>query len=98
MQTYKTIQIARSAAADGAVQIVEIEHATEGRCYIVAKCSIEYLRKALAAKPMAEVVEVIAGHGLLSDAEIKAISERANAERNYDRLNNEGGDGYNPYR
>jgi hypothetical protein len=63
MKTYPTLDAARlSTDGDGVQKIAEIEHATEGRCFIRIKCAVATLRVALAGKPMAEIKSLIAEH------------------------------------
>ena len=71
MTTHETLEQARDAAASvaAAAAIIEIDHATQGRCYIVAKCGVDALRKALAARPMPEIQRVIADHDTLTEAD-----------------------------
>lgn len=63
MRTYKTIEAARAAQAErpdvGIQQTIRIVHATDGECYINAKCTIQRLADALRSKPMPEIVSVI---------------------------------------
>lgn len=65
MQTYQTIEDAQEAATSSIYVIAEIDHAVEGRCYILCRCSVEGLVKALAAKPMPEIIRVVRGHEIV---------------------------------
>ena len=77
MTTHTTIEAARSAAKDLALRnIIEIEHATAGHCYIVTKCPMQILATALRAKPMAEIKRLVADHEVLTPAEQKAEREQ----------------------
>jgi len=78
MTTHKTLDGARMAAKSGQVRsIVEIDHATEGRCYIGVRATMAALNVALAHKPMAEIKRLIAEHTILTDTEIAASREQA---------------------
>jgi len=71
MTTHETLEQARDAAASvaAAAAIIEIDHATQGRCYIVAKCGADALGKALVARPMPAILSVIGDHDILTDAD-----------------------------
>jgi len=64
MTTYQTLSEARAAAVTTAKAwaIIEIDHATDGHCYIVGLCGASNLRRALARNPMPEIKEVIGDH------------------------------------
>jgi uncharacterized protein YecT (DUF1311 family) len=59
MTTYPTLEAAREAAIERVLSIVQIEHATQGICYINVGASIEALRRAQRAKPSAEIKRII---------------------------------------
>ncbi|AQT69974.1 hypothetical protein STSP2_03174 [Anaerohalosphaera lusitana] len=71
MTTYETLTKAREAAKtiDGARMVIEIDHAAEGRCYIVTKCNLKMLRNALSRKPMAEIDRVVDEHCITEPTE-----------------------------
>lgn len=69
--TYKTLDEARTGASQ-AVAIIEIDHATEGRCFIGCRASINVMRRALADRPMPEIVRLIASHTTRTPENIKA--------------------------
>lgn len=78
MQTHKTLEDARIAAKaiPGIHCIIEIEHATEGRCYIKAKVPMKHLGLALKAQPMPEIRRLIAEYSVRTEAEIVADREQ----------------------
>ena len=47
MTTHKTLVDARAISGDAAVVIVEIDHATEGRCFIRVKAPMKMLAYAV---------------------------------------------------
>ncbi len=59
MNTYETVGDARQGRTWDSMQIIEIEHATEGTCYINSKYDLETLQRALAAKPMPEILRLV---------------------------------------
>ena len=88
MTIHQTLEAARAAAKDinGAAYIMEIEHATQGNCYIVAKCNLACLKAAMQRSPLPEISRLIAQHDLLTAAEISeqrtsALRERTTCER-----------------
>jgi hypothetical protein len=85
MTTHKTLEEARIAAKATTdvvlVCIIEIEHSTEGRCYIKCKAPMASLALALREKPMAEIRKLIAEHSLRTEAEIAADREQYLRER-----------------
>lgn len=60
MKTWASKESAEQDRQAGAIKIAELEHATQGRVYIQIKCNLTTLRRALAAKPMAEIISLIA--------------------------------------
>jgi hypothetical protein len=78
MTTHKTLDAARIAAkSDRQVRsIVEIDHATEGRCYIGVRATMAALNVALAHKPMAEIKRLVAEHATQTAEEIKTAREQ----------------------
>ena len=64
MKTYKTKEEARETKANGAITIVEIEHTTEGHCYIGVKASFDVFKQAIEAKGHPEIGSIIAGHDI----------------------------------
>jgi len=74
MTTYKTLDDARADRENkGMYTIVEIEHVEEGIFFIGLKCSLDILKSNLSTVP--EIKSIIKEHGLLSDAEIKKMSD-----------------------
>ena len=71
METHKSLDEARAAAKvnPSIARIIEINHSTEGRCFIKAKAPMETLRIALKSKPMAEIKSLIAEYPVLTEAE-----------------------------
>ena len=78
METYASLGEARKAAAQrtDVHAIIEIEHATEGACYICARGPMARLRMALADQPMPEIARLISEHKPKSEAEYAAERER----------------------
>jgi hypothetical protein len=78
MTTHKTLDAARMAAkANAEIRfILEIDHATEGRCYIGVKVPMEALKIALYRKPMAEIKRLVAEHTTLTAEEIRIAREQ----------------------
>ena len=79
MTTHKTLTDARTTAkANSEIRyILEIDHTSEGRCYIGVKAPLAALKIALDRKPMAEIKRLIAEHTTLTTEEIKAAREQA---------------------
>jgi hypothetical protein len=69
MTTYKTLAEARSADQPG-VEIAEIIHATEGRCFVRVKIAVVVVKANLAKIP--EIAKVIAAHGLTTPEQDEA--------------------------
>lgn len=84
MTTHKTLDAARTAAKGNREirYIAEIEHATEGRCYIGLRTTMAGLAVALKTKPMAEINSLVAEHAILTDSEIATARDRALRDRN----------------
>lgn len=81
MTTHKTLEDAR-IAAKGMPEvmlscIIEIEHTTEGRCYIKSKAPMANLAVALQQKPMPEIRRLVAEHSILTESEIASTREKA---------------------
>lgn len=72
MQTHKTLEDARIAAkAERGIDcIVEIDHATEGRCFIKARVPMKNLESALKTNPKPEILRLIAEHSILTKSEL----------------------------
>jgi len=83
MTTHKTLETARTAAkANSEIRfILEIEHASEGRCFIGVKAPMASLRIALDRKPMPEIKRLLAEHATQTTGEIKTAREEALRER-----------------
>jgi hypothetical protein len=77
MKTYKTLDQAREAKTTEVVKIIEIEHATEGRCFIGCKVPMAVLAGALKRKPMPEIKRLVAEYTTETDAEIEEIKAKA---------------------
>ena len=79
MTTHKTLETARTAAkVNSEIRFVlEIDHATDGRCFIGAKAPMAALQIALDRKPMAEIKRLIAEHTTLTAEEIQITREQA---------------------
>lgn len=61
METHTTLTDAREAARDnGALTVIEIEHADLGTRYIACKATLRVLDAALERKPMAEIKALVA--------------------------------------
>lgn len=78
MTTHKSIEAARGAAKTTPEVhcIIEIDHATEGRCYIGCKAPMKSLEIALRNKPMVEIKKLVAEHSILTASETAAIREK----------------------
>ena len=78
LQIHKTLEDTRIAAKaiPGIHCIIEIDHTTEGRCYIKAKVSMKNLEFALRAQPMPEIRRLIAEYSVRNEAEIIADREQ----------------------
>ncbi|HKT87775.1 MAG TPA: hypothetical protein VJQ59_05035 [Candidatus Sulfotelmatobacter sp.] len=78
METHRTLEDARIAAkaVPGIHCIVEIDHATEDRCFIKVKAPMKSLELTLKAKPMPEIRRLIAEHAVRTEAEIAADREQ----------------------
>ncbi len=78
MTTHKTIEDARAAAkANPAVlRIIEINHASEGRCFIGCKAPLKSLEIALRNKPMPEITGLIAEYPVRTESEIASEREQ----------------------
>ncbi|MEP0846054.1 MAG: hypothetical protein HRF50_04435 [Phycisphaerae bacterium] len=72
MTTYPTLDEARRAATSETFEIVEIDHARDGRCYVCCRSSAQGLRAALARAPVVEIVRVIGGHTIKTAEQIEA--------------------------
>ena len=79
MTTHKTLDAARIAAkSDREIRsIVEIDHATEGRCYIGVRSTMAALDVALTHKPMAQIKRLVSEHATRTAEEIKTAREQA---------------------
>jgi hypothetical protein len=75
MQIFATLAAAREAAKSDVRSIIEIDHETEGRCYILCRAAMVVLAKAIAAKPLQGVVRLVAEHPVKSDEQV--ASEQA---------------------
>ena len=80
MDTYKTLDQARAAKGSIANCILEIEHRDAGICFIGSKAPMSLMQAALKAKPMVEIVRVIAEHDRRDDAQIASDNARIEAE------------------
>lgn len=80
MDTYKTLDQARAAKGSIANCILEIEHRDAGICFIGSKAPMSLMQAALKAKPMAEIVRVIAEHDRRDDVQIASDNARMEAE------------------
>jgi hypothetical protein len=80
MDTYKTLDQARAAKGQIAQCILEIEHQTAGICFIGSKAPMSLMQAALKAKPMAEIIRVIAEHDHRDEAQIASDNARMEAE------------------
>lgn len=85
METHKTLEEARAEAKKRTDIrcIIEIDHATEGRCFVKAKATIDTLKRV--PKPK-EIKGFIAQHEILTEAEAaekvkKYLREHTNCER-----------------
>ena len=88
MMTHKTLDAARAINGDGAVAIAEIEHSSDGRCYIRIKAAMDILRTALAVKPMPEIVALIAEHPAMSMEQAATYRISQEAGQSEDLRNN----------
>lgn len=88
MTTHRTIADARAAAKiDTRVRyIVEIDHTSEGRCFLGVMVPMNTLAVALRNKPMPAILRLVAEHPVLTDAETaearaQALRDHTNCER-----------------
>lgn len=77
MNTYKTLDAARAAKTTDTLKIVEIEHKTEGRCFVCCKVPMAVLAGALKRNQLPEVKALVAEHHAETDAEIEEIKAKA---------------------
>lgn len=69
MTTYKTLSEARSADKPG-VEIAEIVHATEGRCFVRTRFAVSVLAANLVKVP--EIKKIVAAHSLTTPEQDEA--------------------------
>ncbi len=79
MKTYKTKEEARETKANRAITIVEIEHTTEGHCYIGVKANFDIFTKAIEAKGHPEIRSIIAGHDIFEAIQVVHHCDRCGA-------------------
>lgn len=79
MTIHQTLSAARDAAkANAAIAaIIEIDHATAGRCYIGCKVGRAILQRGLDREPMPEIIRLVAEHTTQTPEEIVAQQEQA---------------------
>jgi len=77
MNTYKTLAAARAAKTTETVRIVEIEHVTEGRCFVCVKVPMAVLAGAIKRNQLPEVKALVSEYPAETDAEIEAIKTAA---------------------
>lgn len=92
MQTHTTLNDARDAArGDSSIKaIAEIDHATNGRCYIKLKCTVDQLRNVLADprnKQLPELTRIVDEHDVLTSDERSAADASEEAKRRAARAN-----------
>jgi len=80
MDTYNTLDQARVAKGSVATCILEIEHRDKGICYIGSKAPMALMQAALKAKPMPEIVRVIAEHDRRTNEQVASDNARLEAE------------------
>jgi hypothetical protein len=77
MKTHKTLEDAREAKTTEVVKIIEIEHVSEGRCFIGCKVPMAMLTAAIKRTPHPEVKTLVAEYSPETDEEIEAIKAAA---------------------
>ena len=105
MTTFSTLEAARASDAGGAdvIRIIEIECADGATRYIRSKGMMAALDRSLAARPMPEIVRLVAEYETTIGREqarvglVANLAAERNAMRRHDAVYNEGGEGYNPH-
>lgn len=64
MRTWTSKESAEKERQDGAVNIIAIDHATQGRVYIQSRSTMAVLQAALDRKPIPEIVKLVAEYPL----------------------------------
>ena len=81
MRTYKTLDEARAGAeTPRVVCVAEIEHATEGCCFVRLICGYEHFARVLKATPLPEIVRLVAEHDVRTPEQKAAYLARIEAE------------------
>jgi len=76
MTIYKTLADAKAAVVETDRAIAEIQHATEGRCFVRIGCSLETLRMVLKCKPIPVIVNLVREHEAHAPVAIHLHCER----------------------
>ena len=82
LTTYTSLDEARINATPDTSCIIEIEHVTDGRCYIRARASINVMRAAQHRYPITEILDIIGEHTVETPEQIEsALREHCCCER-----------------
>lgn len=85
MNTYKTLDEARTAKGKIAHCILEIEHKDAGICFVGSKAGIGAMKKMLEINPGKEIVRIISEYDCRSDAQIAADNAAMDKNRHCER-------------
>jgi hypothetical protein len=85
MDTYKTLNEARTAKGKIAHCILEIEHKDSGICFVGSKCGIKAMQYSIDHSPKGAIIRTIAEHDCRTDAQVTIDAEMVNAEMDKNR-------------